>query len=130
MKQLLVLTVLAMVTLAASASAQNEPQQAGLVVAESKLGKDVVNREIVDESTTFAVNDRVFLWMKITGGPSDSVTVTWSIDEYTWQTNLNIGASTWRTWAYKTAWKAGDWKVTVKDAAGDVLLEKTFTVTP
>ena len=129
MNKLCVLTVLAIVICAISLPAQTQSQQSVLTVAESKLGKDVVDREIVNEAATFAVNERVYLWMKITGGPADSVTVTWAVDEYTWPTNLNVGASTWRTWAYKTAWKAGTWKVTVTDAAGNILLEKSFEVT-
>ncbi|MBE0557315.1 MAG: DUF2914 domain-containing protein [Proteobacteria bacterium] len=124
------LTLLAIAVCGSSVTAQAQTLPSELMVAESKFGKDVVDREIVGEATTFAVDERVFLWMRITGGPADSVSVTWSIDEYTWSTNLNVGASTWRTWAYKTAWKAGEWKVTVTDVSGKVLLEKSFTVAP
>jgi hypothetical protein len=129
MNKLCVLTALAIIVCALSLQAQSQSQQSVLTVTESKLGKDVANREVVTETEAFVVNDRVYLWMKITGGPADSVVVTWAVDEYTWSTNLSVGASTWRTWAYKTAWKAGTWKVTVSDAKGNVLLEKSFQVT-
>lgn len=129
MKHLAILAALAVVCVS-SLIAQAQVVQAGLEIEQAKLGKEVVNREIVSEATAFAVDERAYLWMKISGGPADSVTVTWSIDDYSWSTNLNIGASTWRTWAYKTLWKAGEWKVTVTDANGAVLLEKTLTVTP
>lgn len=111
-------------------TAQSQELQPGLEIVQAKLGKEVVEREIVSEAITFSVDERAYLWMRMTGGPADSVTVTWSIDDYSWSTNLHIGASTWRTWAYKTLWKAGEWKVTVTDANGSMLLEKTLTVTP
>ena len=130
MKSILVLTLLAILVCASLVSAQTETRPAELAVTEHKIGKNVVDRELVDESATFAVNERVYLWMRITGGPADSVAVTWSVDDYTWTTNLHVGASTWRTWAYKTVWKAGEWKVTVADPSGNILLEKSFTVTP
>jgi hypothetical protein len=130
MKQILLLTVLATAVCVTPLTAQAQEDGPGLSVAESKLGKDVIDREIVNEASTFGVDERVYLWMRITGGPADSVTVTWSIGDDTWSTNLNVGASTWRTWAYRTAWKAGDWKVTVTDVQGKVLLQKDFTVTP
>ncbi len=128
MRQLCVLAVLAFC--ATSLVAQVQEVSTGLAVTESKLGKNVVDREIAEEAATFAVDERAYLWMRITGGPADAVTVTWSVDDYTWKTDLAVGASTWRTWAYKTLFKAGEWKVTVTNAAGDTLLEKTFTVTP
>ena len=38
-------------------------QAAGsLQVAEAKLGKGVQDRQITEEATTFAVNDKVYLW--------------------------------------------------------------------
>ena len=130
MKSLILLALAAIAFSAPSMWAQDQGTSAGLTVAESKLGTSVVDREIATEATAFAVNDRVYLWMKITGGPADSVAVTWTVDDDTWSTNLNVGASTWRTWAYKTLWKAGQWKVAVTDQRGNLLLEKTFSVTP
>lgn len=130
MKKLITMAIVAIAFSAPSLWAQDPDSSAGLAVAESKLGTSVVDREIATEATTFAVDDRVYLWMRLTGGPADSVAVTWSVDEYTWTTNLSVGASTWRTWAYKTVWKSGQWKVAVTDQGGNLLLEKTFSVTP
>jgi len=130
MKSLILLALAAIAFSAPSMWAQDQGIPAELAVAESKLGTSVVDREIATEATAFAVNDRVYLWMKITGGPADSVAVTWTVDDDTWSTNLSVGASTWRTWAYKTLWKAGQWKVAVTDQHGNLLLEKTFSVTP
>ena len=41
---------------------------------------------------------------------------------------LKVAGNPWRTWSNKTAWKAGDWTVTVTDAGGQVLKELTFKV--
>jgi hypothetical protein len=99
-----------------------------LEVADAKLGKDVQDRKIVDETTTFEVNEKAYLWMRVVGGPSDSITVTWKTGDMSYESKLNIGGSSWRTWANKTLYNAGPWTVTVTDASGTVLKEMSFTV--
>jgi len=98
-----------------------------LEVSDAKLGKGVQDREIVDEATTFAVNEKAYLWLRVTGGPGD-INVTWSSGDHTDIVPLSIGGSSWRTWANKTLWQAGDWTVTVTDSGGQVLEEITFQV--
>lgn len=111
------------------ASAQEIGTMAGaLQVADAKFGTNVENRMIIGEDSTFAVQTPVFLWMKVTGGTSDQITVTWKLGEVSHATTLNIGGSPWRTWATKTVTTAGDWSVTVTDASGNVLKEMMFTV--
>ena len=100
----------------------------GLQVADAKLGKGVQDRKITEEASTFAVNDKVYLWLKLTGGPADSVNVNWTVGDSTDTVSLKVGGDPWRTWSNKTAWKAGDWSVTVTDAGGQVLKEMTFKV--
>lgn len=100
----------------------------GLQVADAKLGKGVQDRNITEEATTFAVNDKVFLWVKLTGGGSDAVKVSWKVGDATDTVTLKVGGSPWRTWSSKTAWKAGDWTVTITDASDQVLKELKFTV--
>lgn len=97
-------------------------------VAEARLGKDVVDRQIVDETTTFAIDEKAFLWMRIEGAADQTVTVTWSIGENTYPVTLNIGASPWRTWSSKLLHIPGEWAVAVTDAAGRPLYEATFKV--
>lgn len=109
-------------------AAQEQAMEKGLEVAEAKLGKSVENRELAEETTTFALNDRAYLWMRVTGGPADSITVTWKTGENTYESKLNIGGSPWRTWSYKTCYVAGPWTVTITDAQGTVLKELSFTV--
>ena len=125
----IVLSAFAAVVLAfASFAARAEDQAAGsLQVAEAKLGKGVQDRQITEEATTFAVNDKVYLWLKVTGGPAD-LKVNWTIDDQTDAVTLKIGGDPWRTWFIKTAFKAGDWTVTVTDADGQALKEMKFTV--
>jgi hypothetical protein len=100
----------------------------GLQVADAKLGKGVQNHAITEEATSFAVNEKVYLLLKLTGGPSDPVKVNWKVGDSTDTVSLKVGGTPWRTWSTKTAWKAGDWTVTVTDAGGQVLKEMTFTV--
>ncbi len=99
-----------------------------LEVERAKLGRGIEEREIVDEDSIFTSNERVYLWMKVTGGTSDSIAVAWKIEDYHYTYKLHIGGNPWRTWAYKTVWKAGDWTVTVTDSKGKILKERTFKV--
>ena len=99
-----------------------------LEVTDAKLGKGVQDRQIVDETTTFAVNEKAYLWVRLTGGPADDVKVNWSIGDHTDSIPLKIGGSPWRTWANKTLWMAGEWTVTVTDGGGQVLKEIKFQV--
>lgn len=98
-----------------------------LEVSEAKLGKGIENRAIVDETTTFAVNEKAYLWVRVTGGPGD-VKVNWSVGDHQDSVPLKIGGSPWRTWANKTLWQAGEWKVTITDGSDKVLQELTFQV--
>ncbi len=105
-----------------------EKQAKNLKVTEAKLGKDVQNKRIVDTTTTFALNEKAYLWLKILGGPADSITVTWKNGDQSYPSKLNIGGNFWRTWSYKTLAAPGDWTVTVTDAEGNVLKEMKFVV--
>jgi hypothetical protein len=125
----IVLLVVAAVSLAAMpAGAQaGAAQTGGMQVSDAKLGKGVENREIKDETTTFAVGDKAYLWLKVTGGPGD-LKVTWKNGDLTDTVSLTIGGSSWRTWSTKTLGKAGSWTVTVADGSGTTLKELTLTV--
>jgi hypothetical protein len=124
-----VLSALAALVVAfAPLAAGAEDQPAGsLQVAEAKLGKGVQDRKITEEATTFAIDDKVYLWLKVAGGPAE-LKVNWKVDDQTDTVTLKIGGNPWRTWSTKTAFKAGDWTVTVTDAGGQVLKEIKFTV--
>ena len=123
MKKLISLFALLTSTFAlATASAE------GLQVTDAKLGKGVQDRNITEEATSFALNDKVYLWLKLTGGGTDPVKVSWKVGDNVDTVTLKVGGSPWRTWSSKTAWKTGDWTVTISDASDQVLKELKFTV--
>ena len=97
-------------------------------VTEAKLGKSVVDRRIAEETATFAPGEKAYLWLKVEDAAGESLTVTWQVDGQTYPATLNIGGTPWRTWASKTLHIAGEWTVTVTDAAGATLSESRFVV--
>ena len=110
-------------------SAQESAAKSGdLQIVEAKLGASVQDRMISGEDSSFALNSRVCLWLKVTGGSSDQIIVIWKTGDLTHSTALSIGGSPWRTWATKTVGKAGDWAVSVTDTSGKVLKEMMFKV--
>ena len=111
-----------------SLARRQESGENQIQIVDSRLGKDVKDRMVVEEDSTFAKNSAVFLWMKLTGGSSDQITVTWKNGDYSHETTLMIGGSPWRTLASKTVRTSGDWTVTVTDAKGNVLKEMSFKV--
>ena len=98
------------------------------LVTDAKLGKNVVDREITDETTTFAVGEKAYLWLRVEGGTGETLTVVWKINDLEFPVDLSIGGSPWRTWATKTLHLPGDWSVTVSDAAGNTLNETSLKV--
>ena len=122
-------TVFCLIVFSSFLSAQeSEVKSKDIQIVDVKLGKDVKDRVLVDEDSTFALNMKVFLWLKVTGKTSEKLTITWKQGEKSYTTTLNIGGSPWRTWANKTLAKAGDWTVTITDASGNVLKEMSFKV--
>ncbi len=98
-------------------------------VTQAKLGTAVQNRQLSGENTSFAAGSRVYLWLELTGGPSDPVTVTWTSPRHaSFQTQLDVKGSPWHTWAYKTVDAAGDWQVSVTASGGTVLKTLAFSV--
>ena len=97
-------------------------------ITEAKLGTEIVDRQLSGETSTFAMNEKAFLWMRVTGGEGEDITVTWKhgADEY--PVTLNIGSNSWRTWSSKVLHLAGEWSVTVTNAAGATIYETTLTV--
>ncbi|HZF24336.1 MAG TPA: DUF2914 domain-containing protein [Burkholderiales bacterium] len=121
MKKLLAAFAMVALSVPALAFAQN-------LVTDAKLGKNVVDREITDETTTFAVGEKAYLWLRVEGGTGEVLKVIWKIDDQEYPVDLRIGGSPWRTWATKTLHLAGDWTVTVTDAAGNTLNEASLKV--
>jgi hypothetical protein len=102
--------------------------QDAVKVAEVKLGKGVQDRRITEEASAFALNEKAYLWLRVTGGAGQAIKVVWRNAELTDAVTLNLGGSPWRTWSSKTLAKSGDWTVTVTDASDQILHEASFTV--
>ena len=112
----------------ASAAVHLQLSGSEIRIEDAKLGKNVVDREIAEEAGEFALSERVYLWMKVTGAQGESLQVTWKTGDHTFTSELAVGGSPWRTWCYKTAALAGPWTVTVADSQGNILKEMKFEV--
>lgn len=121
MKNLLAAFAMLAIFVPALAFAQN-------LVTDAKLGRNVVDREVTDETTTFAVGEKAYLWLRVEGGTGETLKVVWRNNDHEYPVDLSIGGSPWRTWATKTLHIAGDWTVTVTDAAGNTLNEVALKV--
>ena len=108
--------------------------QAQLSVDESAIGLDVIDRMPVGADSTFTADvERVYCWTRISGAPEGGTTIhhVWIRgDQEMADLELNIGAPSWRTWSNKAImadW-TGDWRVEVRDDAGNVIETIRFTV--
>lgn len=124
-----IMLAVALVVAGVSVHAQSPPVESepGLELT-AKLGTGVEDRELVEEAASFQVGEKAYLWMRFVGGPSDSVIVTWSHGEESYNVTLEVGGPAWRTWSHKTLSAEGDWSVEVFDAQGVSLFHTVFTV--
>lgn len=128
MLKFMLCVVILSVFLAAPVVLAQQPAAAKIEILEAKLGKNVQDRVLVDETTSFSKNTKAFLWFKVKDGTDETLTITWTNGKHEYKTTLVIGGSPWRTWATKTLGLAGDWKVTITDSDGNVIKELNFTV--
>ncbi len=105
----------------------DEAQTPRLSVARSGVGTDVVDRELVGRSDSFAVSMRPTFWTHVIGGrPGDRVRHVWCHENSTvGVVDLAIGSSSWRTHS-RMAVTEGDWVVEVWDVEGRVLARHEF----
>ena len=97
-------------------------------ISEAKLGKGVVDREITEEASAFALNEKAYLWMRVVDGEGETITVTWATGDQSFDVTLDIGSNSWRTWSSKELHIPGEWTVTVVDSTGATLHQSTLTV--
>ncbi len=108
--------------------------QAQLAVDESAIALDVIDRMAVGADSSFSAGvERVYCWTRITGAPEGGTTIhhVWIHgDQEMADLELDIGAPSWRTWSNKAIMSdwTGDWRVEVRDDAGNVLATVRFTV--
>ena len=97
-------------------------------ISEAKLGKGIIDREITEETNFFAVNGTAYLWMRVTDGAGEAITVTWRHGAEEYPVTLSIGSNSWRTWSSKVLHLAGEWSVAVTNSTGTTIYETTLTV--
>lgn len=103
------------------------PATAG-AAAEAKAAKGVANREPVEEGTTFAAGDKVWIWSRITGAAGTKVQHVWKRNGvYDWKATLAVNSKRWTTSSRRKV-KAGSYTVDVVAADGTVLTSVAFTV--
>jgi hypothetical protein len=125
MKRILVLAGVVFLVPYMIASPPQSPS-GGIQMQEAKLGKDVKDRQLEGETAEFALNDKVYVWVKTTGASGESLVVTWKNGDHTYTSNMTVGGSPWRTWCYKIAALPGNWTVSIADSKGTVLKELSF----
>jgi len=107
---------------------------AELSVERAAICQDVVEREPVDEGTSFPVSvGKLYCFTKIVGAetPAEVIHVWYFGDVERGRITLSIGGSSWRTYSSKVIQEheIGSWRVEVLDASGKVLQTINFTVT-
>jgi len=113
---------------AAQQSQPSAPAAAGAAAAEAKAAKGVENREPVEEGTTFAAGDKVWIWSRITGAAGTKVQHVWKRNGvYDWKATLAVNSKRWTTSSRRKV-KAGSYTVDVVAADGTVLTSVAFTV--
>ncbi len=103
-----------------------------LVVRDFVLTNAIIGREPTNEAAAFTTHDeKAFAFARInnTGAPT-AVNVVWRHEgtEHgsVW---LNVGKSPgWRTWSSANIRRPGNWSVTLVDAGGSVLVQRSFIV--
>jgi hypothetical protein len=109
-----------------------EPGGAERLTAEIKIGTDLQDREVVGESTNFGTDvEKVVGWTRITGaGMPTEITHVWKRNgEEVSSVPLRVQSASYRTYSRKTiAGMPGNWSLEVKDANGNIIASKEFTV--
>ena len=113
------------------AESREPTPEGGISVAERGFGTGIENRALVGQATSFPEGAKVYFWTRIVDGRAgDRIRHVW-IREGTevLSIGLSIGGPHWRTYSNKTlhAGAAGQWKVEVRDADGNLLAGEAFT---
>lgn len=102
-----------------------------LVVRDFVLTHGIVGREPTSDASGFTVHDKkAYVFARINNtGPATAVNVVWNYEGAlhgsVW---LNVGMSpAWRTWSSANL-KPGNWSVSLIDADGSIMVQRTFTV--
>lgn len=99
-------------------------------IVDLRFGTGVENMEIVGEGTSFpASTEKVYCWLKVTGGEGKSITVKWYLNgSPAGEVPLELKYNSMRTYSYKTIYgNKGEWKVEVVGPSGGILQSSSFT---
>lgn len=96
--------------------------------AEVKAGKGVEKHAIVDEGSSFAKGDMVWVWSRVSGANGTTVKHVWKFNgNAEWTAYLKIGSNRWTTQSRRRV-KPGSYSVEVQAADGSVIGSVDFTV--
>ena len=103
---------------------------ASMSVHDSGVGTDVVDRQLIGRSETFAAATRVVFWTLVSGGRAgDTIRHVWFHEGRTVAAvNLRVGSASWRTQSQRmlSPGAEGEWVVEAQDAHGRVLARHAF----
>ncbi len=104
-------------------------------VIRAQLTHQIRQREPVDNVDRVLLerngSSSIYFFIELSGFGNQQLSVDWYFEDYpVTETKLHIGARKWRTHAKKLLSKgdAGDWRVILRDQAGQVLAERRFVV--
>lgn len=99
-------------------------------LVDAQICETVESREPVNPKTSFQKGDKAYCWIKVADATVGSnLTVIWSIDDLAYEQKLEMKFANMRTYCFKTLFKPGNWKATIKKADGTTLKELSMTVT-
>lgn len=123
-----VVTAVALVVFGGGVANAQEPMD---ISVDAVLARDIVDRMPADTGSMFSPDvGKLFLWTKVAGAEGESISHVWIHGPHEAAVELNVGGSPWRTWSSRKInpeW-TGEWRVEVRNQAGDVLDTVTFTI--
>jgi len=107
---------------------EREAPAGDLTIAESGVGRRIVNRRVAGESGIFAPGDVALFQTHVQGGKrGQAIRHVWIHEGRVQQSiALNLGGPDWRTHSRKTLWAEGSWTVEARNAQGEVLASAAF----
>lgn len=101
------------------------------VTVEAEIAEAVTDMMPQNPGTDFPAEvGSVVCWTRVTGAEGTEITHTWIHGEMEFPVTLAVSGSPWRTWSRKAIppeW-AGEWRVEIRDAEGNLLDTRSFTV--
>lgn len=101
------------------------------VSVEAQVAEAIVDRMPQNPGNSFSADvGSVSVWSNVTGAEGTTIQHVWIHGEMQFPVSLEIRGSPWRTWSVKRIppeW-AGEWRVEIRDGAGNLLDTLSFSV--